>query len=1040
MEFVHFTDLHYKAGSPFQIEMIRRLLLDLKAARDKGFSPEVLVFSGDLVDNPDDLNIYSLFETNFLRPVLTALHLTKSMVVLCPGNHDISRSAQNSSELAYKSIQEVIGNQEELSRQVKNAEFCEYATHIASGFFALASRYGGAWSNPFYKVYSFGAKKMSFVALNSAFGCSVKGSAADRGKLGLSAEIVLAAFQEIPQANKAISLVHHTFGDMAESTVRRLVPIVENHAIAHCFGHVHDPKPTTSKSPSGSCFHIQGGALYERLGAYNGYAVIKIADHGEFIEARYRSYYVDRNDFDEGTNISRGGKIYNSPASERYWTHLVPPPSQNDVCYFLHETEEAVCSVLNETITGHKLNDTFIEPRVVRPAQMGEMAENVSEVPYQFSHLLTSDDHVVIGAENEFGATSLLRYLTMQFHRQCAELPTAKVPALIDARRFRARPYEASMANILRSALPDSQNPSLRLQSLHDSGRLVVLIDDFDPADKFHVASLAFLSTRYRKARLIVSAKIPLLPGDYVLPVVGIDEFLFLQIKPLNRGRVRRLVANSSVPVGLSIDQVVEEIISRFRALGIPLTATYVAIYLSILTHDRGFSPINTSTVIENFIDDVLDKYKPEYRFRTSFDYRAQVAYLSDIAERMCRTNIFAVEFEVLYGWTKAHFEFMGIIQDYQSVIRFFIDNKVFDIVGNTIFFRYRIFLSFFIASQMVYSTSFKEWILSNQNYLRYVNELDLYCGINRNDLGILDFLGGEFKLCAAKLAEMVAPLAWTDHLDGLKLPPIDKNEFDLTGQITRQLTRPNLPGEERDELLDGPEGEQSVKPLVTRREVQDVIEVWIMSLRAYTVALKNLEGIQGTKKEEHLREIFEGWATVLRYACLLFDSLIQDKELSVGNMQFTLAFPEKMENRFARTILVNLPLVVSQFLRGDLGSQKLAAQLKNDSIAISTAAAFLQTGLYADMKLPEYIGQLKRLIKKIGKSQFFREALLVKLRDIYLRYDIGPVEQKGFREVVAALSADLGGFTGQARADHIRKSLEDLRKTRLVKRVRDER
>jgi hypothetical protein len=91
-------------------------------------------------------------------------------------------------------------------------------------------------------------------------------------------------------------------------------------------------------------------------------------------------------------------------------------------------------------------------------------------------------------------------------------------------------------------------------------------------------------------------------------------------------------------------------------------------------------------------------------------------------------------------------------------------------------------------------------------------------------------------------------------------------------------------------------------------------------------------------------------------------------------------------------------------------------------------------------MKLPEYIGQLKRLIKKIGKSQFFREALLVKLRDIYLRYDIGPVEQKGFREVVAALSADLGGFTGQARADHIRKSLEDLRKTRLVKRVRDER
>jgi 3',5'-cyclic AMP phosphodiesterase CpdA len=125
--------------------LIRRLLPDLKAARDKSFNPEVLVFSGDLVDNPEDPDIYSLFETNFLRPVLDALHLKDSMVVLCPGNHDISWAAQKARKLAYASIQATLGNQDTLSDQVKQDDFRAYATDIASGFFALASRYGGAW-------------------------------------------------------------------------------------------------------------------------------------------------------------------------------------------------------------------------------------------------------------------------------------------------------------------------------------------------------------------------------------------------------------------------------------------------------------------------------------------------------------------------------------------------------------------------------------------------------------------------------------------------------------------------------------------------------------------------------------------------------------------------------------------------------------------------------------------------------------------------------------------------------------------------------
>jgi hypothetical protein len=220
---------------------------------------------------------------------------------------------------------------------------------------------------------------------------------------------------------------------------------------------------------------------------------------------------------------------------------------------------------------------------------------------------------------------------------------------------------------------------------------------------------------------------------------------------------------------------------------------------------------------------------------------------------------------------------------------------------------------------------------------------------------------------------------------------------------------------------------------------VQGVLELWVLSLRAYTVALKNLEGIQGTKKEEHLLAVLEGWGTLLRYACLLFETLLVEREFPVGHLRFRLRFPEKIPNHYARILFVSLPLLVSQILRQDLGSQKLAAQLKNEALANSPTTAFLQTGLYADMKLDHYIGQLKRLHDKLRDSPFFLEAMLVKLRDIYLRYDIGRDEQKGFRALVADVSADAKGLRGRDRLEHIGKFLSDLSKSEVVAKLRDD-
>jgi hypothetical protein len=1034
LEFVHLTDLHY-ASSAFQNELIKQLLKDLKSEKAKGANPAFVLISGDLVGNPEVPGIYPSFETNFLLPVLDALQISSSRVLLCPGNHDVNRAVQRENQLVYQSLQKSLGDQAFLTVEQSRSELGRYAKQISEAFFDVASRYGGMWESPFAKIHCFDAEKVAFIALNSAFGCSVEGSAKDRGQLALSSEAVLSAFQRIPDDYVKISFCHHSMGDLNESTVRELSSIIEKNALIHCFGHVHQAKPSTIVSVSGSCFYVQGGALYESTRCYNGYSLIRVAA-ARHVEAKYRSFYPDRREFDDGTNVSHGGRFYNSQSSESFWANTIQPPSEGTIRAFLLASRDSVVKQLETTMTERSLSETFVEPLLMRPKQGAEKAERSKAEPCDIKGLLASRSHIVIGSDNEFGSTSLLRYIVMQYHSLSLGLDRYMVPCIIDARLLRS--YEASITGAIKSALPDTDDLALRLRSLHDSSRLAILIDDFDPANDNHVQNVRALTGFYPKARLIIIARLPLLSSDHLLPVVGVDDFIFVEMRPLTRGRVRELIKKWKEPSGFTIDQAVEEITSRFHALGIPLTAVYVVIYLSILEQDKGYSPINTSTVIENFIEGVLEKYKPEYRFRSAFDYRDQVAYLSFIAEKMCRLNEFEVEYFKMYDWTRSYFDYIGIEQDYQKVIEFFVLNKIFAQHANTVYFRYRIFLSFFIAEQLHISTDFRSFIFSPNTYMSYVNEIDIYCGLNRNDAATLEFLGNQFLSHDKKLAAMVAPLAWADRLDHLKLPSTEGDEHEFVDGISRQLTEPNLPEEARDAALDKQMQDQNLKPSITRPEVQGIVENWVLSLRAYTVALKNLEALPRDTKEHHLRVVLEGWATLLRYSCLLFHDLIDKRELSIGHFRFILSFPDSVKATILRRMFLNIPLIVSHFLRRDLGSQKLMVQLRNETGDSSATVTFLRTGLYADMKLNEFLIQLEKLRKRLEGLPFLQESLLVKLRDLYVRYSVGVSEERGFRQLVGTLSADLRGLKGRERSEHIQKYLEGLEKDAVVSKLRD--
>jgi len=291
-------------------------------------------------------------------------------------------------------------------------------------------------------------------------------------------------------------------------------------------------------------------------------------------------------------------------------------------------------------------------------------------------------------------------------------------------------------------------------------------------------------------------------------------------------------------------------------------------------------------------------------------------------------------------------------------------------------------------------------------------------------------------------LESYVKPLSSTDRLEKLTLPPMKKGDADaFTDSIIRQLTS-DMPAEKRDEAISRGEAPKDVKPDLKRPEVLGNVPLWILTLRAYTIALKNLENMPKAKKEQHLKVILEGWSTVMLYACIAFKEIIEKREIQLGSVKFKFDLPKDIDARVVRIIFLHIPIVISDIVRRDLGSEKLAVQLRNENLASTLSDLFLQTSVYADLKLDEYLKQLKALKDRVtaSGSRVFLESILIKMREIYLRLGLRADEQDGFLRVAAELSAEIKGLTGEERKREIDRYSTDLRRSDQIQKLRETR
>ncbi|WP_168320907.1 metallophosphoesterase [Rhizobium leguminosarum] len=1036
---LHLSDLHFSNKHAAQSNMLRDAFWsDLNQLMQDFGKPNVVVFSGDIVNNPDEEDVYLHAIDKFFDPLAEKTGVKASNFIFCPGNHDISWKALKKNELFTKALAAEAANTELISRRFSSGELDDFARSLSAAFFDFCDYLGAPWRSPFFNLYEVAG--LRFGAINMAFSGSLGGSTADRGKLFFP---VTAAEQLIADnGGKLLGFVgHFPLEEMNEAHTREVRPIVQSEASYSFFGHVHNAQPTARLVPGAKIVELQAGALHASKDFFKGYSLLEIED--DYTKVHYRTYFDGRREFDVATNVSAGGLFYPDDKSRGYWESRKPGYTKEQLERYLSDSVYPQLERdYKDTLSKQPLSEIFVFPTFGEPNLADDSGDDPKDITRGEVDVKASDDHICCHFPDETGSTSFLRYLALEASRKSEAFSVPRIPLYMDVRD--AKSYPAAVLRAIKAAMPDSDHTQFGWKAREIDQPLLILVDNYNPRQEAHAEWLSATYKLLPKARFVLCAKSPFAAQqpksrpEINLPFAARNWSIY----PFNRSEVRALVNRIDLPENLDRNLIVEEIISKFLTIGIPLSGPLISMYLMVLKERKSYSPINTAAVIENFIEVTLGKASTGVVFLGEFDYKDQIRVLCITAIHFCKNNLASISYDALYDIIKNYHEEIGVKKNSADIIDYFVEKNIFERLNNDIYFRYKIFHSYLVAVAME-DEDFRDYILDQQNINQYISELDIYFGINRKDRKALEKIARLYNELKNEIIEQFGSYVSNAEKEIFDLPRAkDADEFleKISQHFSGELD--GMPDKQRDEAV-GDEANISAVDGRARGFIQtfkksDVIDPlfkWAQILACYSVCVKNSSELTKEEKARHIDTVLDGWGMITILAYKVVALILEKGSVEVGSYHFNFGARRSNDPKMLRHVVANVPRIVSQFARMYVASDKLDAILHEAKL--SSFPDFLRVSLLVDMRAGDYLKVISEFRRKNTSKPSMLEALMWKLRDSFLRFGLDKLDVNAFKQQVAELNADILNLKGHHRNTAIAQSSRSLDQQRIQSRAR---
>lgn len=935
IEILHLSDLHLSSNSLTDFSIVRTALIKRLEAevRDRG-APDVVVFSGDIVQAGSALSEFELAKAEFIDPVLIAAQVSQDRFLIVPGNHDIDREVVRSEPELESGLKLNLADRAALNRFIDKSK-SKSAFHFArlANYYDFISKNKFApilAESPFFTTHTFLLKdiKIGFSCLNTAWRTTGEPDDVDYGQLLIGEHTIRGSLQSLQDCDVRVAVFHHPLKCLKSFDQSDCKSLLIKEFDLLMTGHCHEQRPELVITTSGRALISEAGALYVSREYFNGFCWIAISKREGTAEFQAWRYEDDnsRNTFEPATNIAAGGRfVVRLNTDEEIERFLGVEAACRALKPILEElANEQMLSHFTETAAPKMFAELYVPAHLKDTSQYARSTDGkVKEITED--QILASSAPYVIYGPRESGKTTFALRLCLRAIEECVRIPlyvdVAKIKAgttYIDREikrfagaAFASFDYSADLNNgNLLIVFDNFAIPQLNPQSRQ---RKIEMVQDFirsNPNNRYVLLADEAPSeaSRVEKRRRL-----------------EIDHNAAF-IQPLKRSGIRALTKKWLEPAGLHSSQNVKAVLEKIRAFNLPGTAQVVSMVLWTIERERSVGPVNEATLLQRFVEANLNRSDPAEVERGKIDFVIKEAFLSTLAQKMKESDQQYIAKNTVLSEAIDFFSARSWKYDASAFIEGLISNgtmvQTTNIDSQELSFRFRCLSEYFVAKYLQTSSDFLINLFKEDRYLQYVREIDILTGLTRDNASLLESALEKVQAFETQFRpEDRIPnfhsfkFSWAQALsDALAL---DVKSADATDAEIDIIV------DEIDESITFPEMEES-KTVSTRNPLSDYFE----SVLLLSKVARNNELVDNEKlKLQAIDKAIEAWCYFSMEGWIAFD-LLSRGEGPEGVQERFNDLDDKSKSTLEFTLKGVLSAIVSLFAQDAMGTDKLLVLL----------------------------------------------------------------------------------------------------------------
>lgn len=987
---LHISDIHASVESQNKITKLCELLKsDIKKLKDEHDTKvELVCITGDLINSGDnsDEELLVVFDC-VIKPLMDELSLKEERFFIVPGNHEVKRS--KIVDYIENGISMALTSEESINEFINNIE--SNALERILYFNDFSSMFGG---DPELKnnlthshIIKIDDLNIGIVCVNSAWR-STGASGAERGKMVVGSEQIIDGFNSIQSADIKICLMHHPFDWLIEDDKTAIEKCINKYDLI-LNGHIHETNTKKYTTYNGQAIYNTCGKFDKTSDIYNGYSLISVNPFNRRCDIYLRQYFdYPRNCFDAAIALMPNGV---------FSTTLGVKDNELSLAYnIVHSIKSKFVDYANSffvenVVAGSNIksfDESFIVPQFSKFSEYEKETEFSSDDEDEkptLEEICSCNENILLLGKKEVGKTTLLHYMIKHYN---SEFNTIKsLPIFIDCAtiNYAGKDIVVKAArNFINEFCSDNESfTNENVINLLERGLCTIFFDNFEMVQNTQLTKINEFLNKYSSNRFIFSEAESLGAKSLrEISVVPDCEYKEIHICSLTKGQIRSYAKNYFAGELQDTSSTVEKIMICFNNTMLPKTPFVLSVILSEC-NSGDFSPINEATVMELFIESLLEKSSPSEVDSGTYDFKNKEDFLMYLVKQMHSINC--------YYFTVEKFE--KILYEYHDKYGFAVSNTHFDklffekgiLIKNYsgITFRYASLIEYYLAKIAKEDTDFLDYILSNKNYLNYGDELIYFTGLNRRDTQVL-------KVVKSDMVELCDDLNYM--LDELSNYDIGL-DFNISNDALKEnMSKKRLTQEESDEFSDPKRNSTQFLPEnINKKKEHNDGERFVRTLLIYGNCLRNLELISVEEK----KEAFDIYVNALCIMLAILKSETEDflkkqlEKMESKPEEFDKEEIEKEQNIAADILKIALPITLQNIALENVGTAKLH-NIFYEKIKSDTSydfEKFFSVFLVTDLRLPGIKNVIKQYLSEPKRKALLKIIFVKILYYYHFRY-----------------------------------------------------